>query len=61
MKPKKNVITRRPIVVGNWKMHRTASDTQDLLQDIVRRVSRVATMDLVACPPPLNLSVVTAS
>ena len=55
MKPKKSVITRRPIVVGNWKMHRTASDTRDLLQDIGTRVSRIANMDLVACPPFTSL------
>lgn len=56
MKHKDKVITRRPIVVGNWKMHRTASDTRDLLQDIGTRVSRISNMDLVACPPFTSLT-----
>ena len=42
---------RRPLVAGNWKMHRTASDTRVLIEDIVKRVERIANIDLVVCPP----------
>ena len=47
---------RRPLVAGNWKMHRTASDTRALIQDIVKRVERVANIDLVVCPPFTSLA-----
>jgi triosephosphate isomerase len=46
---------RRPLVAGNWKMHRTASDTRALIEDIVKRVERVAYADLVVCPPFTSL------
>ncbi len=55
MTPSKKVITPRPLVVGNWKMHKTASDTRDLTQDIVKRVERVANIDMVICPPFTSL------
>jgi triosephosphate isomerase len=47
---------RRPLVAGNWKMHRTASDTRVLIEDIVKRVERVANIDLVVCPPFTSLA-----
>ena len=47
----KKMIPRRPFVAGNWKMHRTASDTKALIEDIVNRVQKVATVDMVVCPP----------
>ena len=53
---KKRTNPRRPLVAGNWKMHRTASDTRELIQDIVKRVERVAYADLVVCPPFTSLS-----
>lgn len=53
-RPKK-VIHRRPFVAGNWKMHRTASDTKSLIEDIVRRVQKVSNVDMVVCPPFTSL------
>lgn len=55
MSQTKKVITPRPLVAGNWKMNRTASDTRDLIQDIVKRVERVANIDMVICPPYTSL------
>jgi triosephosphate isomerase len=56
MKQAKKAIPRRPLVAGNWKMHRTASDTKVLIEDIVKRVHRVANIDLVVCPPFTSLA-----
>ena len=53
---KKKPNPRRPLVVGNWKMHRTASDTRALIEDIVKKVERVAYADLVVCPPFTSLA-----
>ena len=36
-KPKLTAL-RRPLIAGNWKMHRTASDTRALIEDIVKKV-----------------------
>jgi triosephosphate isomerase len=38
-------------------MHRTASDTKVLIEDIVKRVDRVSNIDLVVCPPFTSLAV----
>ena len=51
----KKVIPRRPFVAGNWKMHRTASDTKNLIEDIVQRVQNIANVDMVVCPPFTSL------
>ena len=53
-KPKK-VIPRRPFVAGNWKMHRTPSDTKKLIEDIVQLVQKIANVDMVICPPFTSL------
>jgi len=50
-------IPRRPFVAGNWKMHRTSSDTKVLIEDIVQRVQKIATVDMVLCPPFTSLPV----
>jgi triosephosphate isomerase len=52
----KKVIPRRPFVAGNWKMHRTASDTKSLIEDIVQRVQKIANVDMVVCPPFTSLA-----
>jgi len=56
MNQTKKANPRRPLVAGNWKMHRTASDTKVLIEDIVKRVDRVANVDLVVCPPFTSLA-----
>ncbi|NDA09818.1 MAG: triose-phosphate isomerase [Verrucomicrobia bacterium] len=53
----RKVIPRRPFVAGNWKMHRTASDTKSLIEDIVQRVQKIANVDMVVCPPFTSLPV----
>ncbi|NBS55206.1 triose-phosphate isomerase [bacterium] len=36
-------------------MHRTASDTKNLIEDIVQRVQKIANVDMVVCPPFTSL------
>jgi triosephosphate isomerase len=59
MSTNKNPIPRRPFVAGNWKMHRTASDTKNLIEDIVQRVQKIANVDMVVCPPFTSLATAT--
>ena len=42
-------------MAGNWKMHRAASDTKILIEEIVQRVQKVANVDMVVCPPFTSL------
>ena len=50
---------RKPIVAGNWKMHRTADEAVDLAQGIAPLVSQsLATCDVVLCPTYTSLGAV---
>jgi len=42
---------RRPIVAGNWKMHRTLGEATELAGEIDRALAAVAEVDVVLCPP----------
>jgi triosephosphate isomerase (TIM) len=42
--------TRRPLIVGNWKMHKTLAQTRELLQAL-RTQALPAAVDVVVCPP----------
>ena len=43
-------MTRRPIIAGNWKMHKTISEAVALAQEIVRSFSEDPDVDIVLCP-----------
>ncbi len=42
---------RRPIIAGNWKMNKTATEAKDLTEKIVHACSNVTHADVVLCPP----------
>lgn len=42
---------RKPIIAGNWKMHKTVAEAQALVQDIVRLTADVGEVEVVVCPP----------
>jgi triosephosphate isomerase len=48
----------RPLVVGNWKMHGTASSIEALLSAIVDNLSGVVKADYAVCPPSIYLPLV---
>lgn len=41
---------RRPIIAGNWKMHKTISETAGLIKDLAPLVGGAAA-EVVVCPP----------
>ncbi len=47
---------RRPIIAGNWKMNKTVDETTKLIKELIPLVSDVDTVDIVVCPPFVNLS-----
>ena len=48
--------TRRPLIVGNWKMHKTIAQTRAFIADVRARTLPLACVDAVICPPFTALS-----
>jgi triosephosphate isomerase (TIM) len=44
-------VTRVPLIAGNWKMHKTRSEAEKLIQALLPRISSVSGVDVAICPP----------
>jgi len=42
---------RKPLIVGNWKMHKTIAQTRAFVADVCARALPLADVDAVICPP----------
>lgn len=42
---------RTPIIAGNWKMHKTVSETAALVQELVKLTADAKGVEVVVCPP----------
>jgi len=42
---------RRPLVAGNWKMHKTAAEARDFCAALGGMVDAAASVDVAVCPP----------
>ncbi len=49
---------RRPMMAGNWKMHKDNVAARELAKQIVESVSDIDSVDIVLCPPFTALTVV---
>lgn len=49
---------RRPILAGNWKMHKTVQEAIALVHEMKAGLEAVETVDRVLCPPFVALSAV---
>lgn len=47
---------RRPIIAGNWKMHKTVTEAIDLVNRLKRDLYDLTDADIVVCPPFTSLS-----
>lgn len=47
---------RKPIIAGNWKMHKTTGEAQQLTQELVKLTADVRNVDIVICPTFTALS-----
>jgi len=47
---------RKPLIAGNWKMNKTISEATNLVNTIKAGVHQIAGVDVVVCPPAINLS-----
>jgi triosephosphate isomerase (TIM) len=45
------VNARKPLIVGNWKMHKTIAQTRAFVADVRARDLPLADVDAVICPP----------
>ena len=46
---------RRPLIAANWKMNKTAADTETFIRSFLSSVSKGLTSDVVLCPPFTSL------
>lgn len=48
---------RRPLIAGNWKMHKTVQEARDFAVSFQENVSDITDMDMILCAPFTALSV----
>ncbi|HRY30760.1 MAG TPA: triose-phosphate isomerase [Elusimicrobiota bacterium] len=51
-------MARRPLIAGNWKMHKTVAESVELVQKLRESLSSVADRDILVAPPFTVLAVV---
>jgi triosephosphate isomerase len=47
---------RRKIVAGNWKMHKNAEETEDLLNELIDKLPDDAEVEIIVAPTFVNLA-----
>ncbi|MEM6822997.1 MAG: triose-phosphate isomerase [Verrucomicrobiota bacterium] len=47
--------TRRTLIAGNWKMNKNATESVELVNDIIHHWKKVHNVDVVICPPFTSL------
>ena len=47
---------RRKIVAGNWKMHKNAEETEDLLNELIDKLPDDAEVEVIVAPTFINLA-----
>ena len=52
---------RRPLIAGNWKMHKTVAEAEEYIQALLPRVSGVSNVDVGICPGFLALEAMVDS
>ncbi|MFP4453904.1 MAG: triose-phosphate isomerase [Desulfobacterales bacterium] len=50
--------TRRPLIAGNWKMHKTCPEAEDTARELIWKVSDVSDLDIMIAPPATALTAV---
>jgi triosephosphate isomerase len=53
--------SRRPMIAGNWKMHKTIAEAESFIQALLPRISSVTNVDVAICPPFLALEAMVES
>jgi len=53
--------SRRPLIAGNWKMHKTVAEAEQFIQGLLPRVSDAGAVEVGICPPFLALQAMVDS
>ena len=53
--------TRKPVIAGNWKMHKTLDESLTFAEGLVGKLGNEVGPEVVVCPPFTALSVVAAA
>lgn len=51
---------RKPIVAGNWKMHKTVAEAEELVKILQNDIEKISSVESVFCVPFTSLSKVSA-
>jgi triosephosphate isomerase len=54
-------MSRTPFIAGNWKMHKTIAQAEELIQALLPRAGAVEDVEVVICPPYLALQAMVDS
>ena len=54
-------MSRKPFIAGNWKMHNTIAEAEELIQALLPRVGAVEDVEVVVAPVYLSLQAVVDS
>jgi triosephosphate isomerase len=49
-------LSRRTLIAGNWKMHKTVAEAEQLIQALLPRVSSLDRVEIAICPPYTSLA-----
>ena len=52
---------RKPIIAGNWKMNKSASEAVDFVREIRGELNAITVVESVVCPPFIALPAVSAA
>ena len=52
---------RKPVLAGNWKMYKTASETSAFLEAFIPLTANASAVEIVICPPYVNLAAAAAA
>src|SRR5581483_9840080 len=52
---------RKPVMAGNWKMHKSAAETADFFQKLIPLIPPAAHAELVICPAFVNIPAAVAA
>jgi triosephosphate isomerase len=51
---------RKPVIAGNWKMYKTLSEAEGLVNELVPLLKDISDIDIAVCPPFTNLTALSA-
>jgi triosephosphate isomerase len=54
-------LNRRPLIAGNWKMHKTVAETEDFIAQLLVRLELDSAVEVAVCPPFVALPAAVAA